>query len=68
MADVLGIAAALRASVDVDDATWSVFVDALGDAALAGAHAGVEAVLEQLAERNGTSGQLDFEVDLRPPD
>jgi hypothetical protein len=63
MAELLPVAAALRSSVDVDDATWDVVVDGLSDALLLGATLGAEAVVEH-AEESGI--YLDVELDLLP--
>jgi hypothetical protein len=62
-AELLPIVKALKETVDVDDATWAVFADALGDALLAGANLGARAVVA-VAEELGVT--LDLDLDMRP--
>ncbi|HEV2813126.1 MAG TPA: hypothetical protein VGW10_07750 [Solirubrobacteraceae bacterium] len=64
MDELQPIVDALRSSVTVDDATWSVFVDALADSLLLGAQVGAHAVLAHAEEEDGIG--LDVELDLLP--
>ncbi|HEX8123368.1 MAG TPA: hypothetical protein VF549_19100 [Solirubrobacteraceae bacterium] len=62
-AELRPILEALKETVDVDEATWAVFADALGDALLLGANLGARAVVA-VAEELGVT--LDVELDMRP--
>ena len=63
LAELEPIANALRPTLDVDDATWSIVCDGLRDALLAGARVGAEAVAVHARDQGF---DVDVDVELRP--